>query len=234
VRATDRQRLEHSVDDLQYLASRARSRLFFSVITMLSLVVLFADITLPDAAVLGIYCAEDGKDVGPDEALRPTSTPPLRAPDAGTPPLGDCRSARVARTLITVRDRAPPAEGANGRITIPAPLSDPPRLDAPTRVGSHPSSRSFLSPSRCTTSEARRQDCNDTRGSGLVTGLPGQSHDGMAASLQRSSRQAQAWRLAPLGPVRRLPDLSRRFTHWCRLSLFAWAAPQERRARRVA
>jgi hypothetical protein len=51
---------------------------------MLSLVVLFADLTLPDAAVLGIYSAEDGEDVGPDEALSPTSSPPLRAPDAET------------------------------------------------------------------------------------------------------------------------------------------------------
>jgi hypothetical protein len=144
VRATDRQRLEHSVDGLQYLVRRVRSPLFFSVITMLTLVVLLADVTVPDAAILGIYSTEDRDDVGLDEALLPTSTPPLRAPDAGTPLLGDCWSARVARTLMTARDRAPPAEGATGRITIPAPPSVP--LDSmypPAWVATHPVVASF-------------------------------------------------------------------------------------------
>ena len=149
MRATDRQRLEHSVDDFQYLARRARSRLSFPVITMLTLAVLFADITLPDAAVLGISSVEEGEDVGPEEALPPKSTPPLRAPDAGTPLLGDCWSARVARTLITVRDRAPPAEDAARRITIPAPPLDP--LDStrpPVWVATHPLVASFHQPLR--------------------------------------------------------------------------------------
>jgi hypothetical protein len=125
VRATDRQGLDRSVDGLQYLVRRARSPLFFSLIIMLALVVLLADVTLPDAASLGVYSAEDADDVSLDGALPPTSTPPLREPDAGTPLLRDSWSARVALTLMTVRDRAPPAEGATGRITIPAPPSVP-------------------------------------------------------------------------------------------------------------
>ena len=122
MRATDRQRLEDSADGLHRLVRRARSRLFFSVITLV-LVVVLANATPPDAATFGIYNAEDGDDVCLDEALPPRSTPPLRATDARTPHLGDSWSARVARTLMTVRERAPP--GATGRITIPAPPSVP-------------------------------------------------------------------------------------------------------------
>jgi hypothetical protein len=124
VRTTDRQRIEHSADGLQCLVRRARSRLFFSVITGLVLVVVLANATPLDAATLGIYNAEDGDDVCLDEALSPGSTPPpLRATDARTPHLGDSWSARVARTLMTVRERAPPGKDATGRITIPAPPS---------------------------------------------------------------------------------------------------------------
>ena len=125
MRATDRQRLEHSADGLQRLVRRARSLLFFSVITALVLVVVLAYATPPDAATLGIYNAKDGDDVCLDEALPPRSTPPLRATDARTPHLGDSWSARVARTLMTVRGRAPPGKDATGRITIPAPPSVP-------------------------------------------------------------------------------------------------------------
>jgi len=125
VRATDRQSLEPSVDGLQRLVRRAGGPLVFAVITVLTLVVLIACATLPDAASLGIYNAEDGDDTSLDEALRPTSTPPLRVTDARTPLWEDCWSARVARMLMTVRDRAPPGEGATGRITIPAPPSVP-------------------------------------------------------------------------------------------------------------
>jgi hypothetical protein len=125
VRATDRQSLKPSVDGFQRLVRRARDPLVFAVITVLTLVVLIACATLPDAAILGIYSAEDGDDASLDEALRPTSTPPLRVTDARTPLLEDCWSARVARMLMTVRDRAPAAEGATGRITIPAPPSVP-------------------------------------------------------------------------------------------------------------
>ena len=125
MRATDRQSLEPSVDGLQRLVRRAGGPLVFAVITVLTLVVLIACATLPDAAILGIYSAEDGDDTSLDEALRPTSTPPLRVTDARTPLWEDCGSARVARMLMTVRDRAPPVEGATGRITIPAPPSVP-------------------------------------------------------------------------------------------------------------
>jgi hypothetical protein len=123
VHATDRQSLEPSVDGLQRLVRHARGSLVFAVITVLTLVVLIACATLPDAAILGIYSPEDGDDPSLDEAPRPTSTPPLRVTDARTPLLEECWSARVARMLMTVRDRAPPAEGATGRITIPAPPS---------------------------------------------------------------------------------------------------------------
>ena len=139
VHATDRQRLEHSADALQHLVRRARSLLFFSLITVLILLVLLAYATAPDAAILGINTAEDGDDACFDEVLPPTSTPPLRATDAGTLHLGDCWSARVARTLMSLRDRAPPAECATGHITIVAPPSMP--LDAlypPARVATHP------------------------------------------------------------------------------------------------
>jgi hypothetical protein len=130
VRATDHQRLGRFVDGLQRLVRRARSPLFFSVITVLTLVILLAHATSPDAEMLGIYSAEDGDDASlglllASEALPPTSIPPLRATDAGTPVLGDCWSARVARTLTTIRDRAPPRERATGRNTIPAPPSVP-------------------------------------------------------------------------------------------------------------
>jgi hypothetical protein len=123
VRAPDRERLEHSVDGLQRLVRRARSPLFFSIITVLTLVVLVAH-----AAILGFYSAENGDDAGlglllAGEALPPTGIPPLRTTDAGTPLLGDCWSARVARTLATVRDRAPPRERATGCNTTPAPHS---------------------------------------------------------------------------------------------------------------
>jgi hypothetical protein len=125
VRATDRQRFEHSADDLQRLVRRARSRLLSSVITALILVVVLAYVTPPDATILEIYSAAEGDDASPDEALPPTSIAPLRPTNAGTPLLGDCWSARVARTLMTVRGRAPPGKTATGRITIPAPPSVP-------------------------------------------------------------------------------------------------------------
>jgi hypothetical protein len=125
VRATDRQKLEHSADGLQRLVRRSRSRLLFSVITALILVVVLAYATPPDAAILEIYSAAEGDDASPGEALPPTSIAPLRAMNAGTPVLGDCWSARVARTLMTVRGRAPPGKNATGRITIPAPPSVP-------------------------------------------------------------------------------------------------------------
>jgi len=123
VRATDRQRIEHSADGLQRLVRRARSRLFFSVISALILVVVLAYATPPDATILEIYSAAEGDDASPGEALPPTSIAPLRATNAGTPLLGDCWSARVARTLMTVRGRAPPGKNSTGRITIPAPPS---------------------------------------------------------------------------------------------------------------
>ena len=125
MRVTDRQRLEHSADGLQRLVRRARSRLFFSVITALILVVALAYAIPPDATILEIYSAAEGDDASPDEALPPTSMAPLRATNAGTAVLGDCWSARVARTLMTVRGRAPPGKNATGRITIPAPPSVP-------------------------------------------------------------------------------------------------------------
>lgn len=125
MRATDRQRLEHSADGLQRLVRRARSRLFFSVITALILVVVPAYATPPDATILEIYSAAEGDDGSPGEALPPTGIAPLRATNAGTTVLGDCWSARVARTLMTVRGRAPPGRNATGRITIPAPPSVP-------------------------------------------------------------------------------------------------------------
>ena len=125
MRATDRQRIEHSADGLQRLNRLARSGLFFSVLTALLLVVGLAYATPPDATILEIYSAAEGDDASPDEALPPTSIAPLRATNAGTAVLGDCWSGRVARTLMTVRDRAPPGENATGRITIPAPPSVP-------------------------------------------------------------------------------------------------------------
>jgi hypothetical protein len=170
VRATDPQRLEHSVDGLQYLVRRAGSPLFFSVITMLTLVFLLADVTLPDAAILGIYSAEDGDDVSLDEALPPTSTPPLQTPDAGTSLLGDCWSACVARTLMTVRDRAPPAEGATGRITIPAPPSVPLNsMCPPAWVATHPVVASFHQ-APASIQKLRDGLALTQEGSGLVTG----------------------------------------------------------------
>jgi len=125
VRATDHQRFEHSADDVQRLVRCARSRLFLSVVTALILVVLLAYATPPDATVFEIYIAAEGDDASPGEALPPTSVAPLRVRNAGTPLLGDCWSARVARTLMTVRGRAPPGKNATGRITIPAPPSVP-------------------------------------------------------------------------------------------------------------
>jgi hypothetical protein len=130
VRATDRQRLEHSVDGLHRLVRRARSPIFFWIVTVLTLVVLVAHTTPPDGAILGIYSAEDGDDANlglllASEALPPTGIPPLRTTDAGTLLLGDCWSARVARTLATVRDRAPPRERATGCNTTPALHSVP-------------------------------------------------------------------------------------------------------------
>ena len=125
MRATDRQRLEHSADGVQRLVRRARSRLFLSVITALILVVVLAYATPPDATIFEIYIAAEGDDASPGEALPPTSVAPLRVRNAGTPLLGDCWSARVARTLMTVRGRAPPGKNATGRITIPAPPSVP-------------------------------------------------------------------------------------------------------------
>lgn len=125
MRATDRERFEHSADGLQRLVRRARSRLLFSVITALILVVGLAYATPPDATILEIYSAAEGDDASPDEALPPTSIAPLRATNAGTAVLGDCCSARVPRTLVTVRGRAPPGKNATGRLTIPAPPSIP-------------------------------------------------------------------------------------------------------------
>ena len=125
MRATDRQRFEHSADGLQRLNRLARSGLFFSVLTALLLVVGLAYATPPDATILEIYSAAEGDDASPDEALPPTSIAPLGPTNAGTPLLGDCLSARVARTLMTVRERAPPGKDATGRITIPAPPSVP-------------------------------------------------------------------------------------------------------------
>jgi hypothetical protein len=125
VRATDRQRFEHSADGLQRLVRGARSRLLFSAITALILVVVLAYATPPDATILEIYSATEGDDASPDEALPPTSIAPLRATNAGTAVLGDCWSARVARTLVTVRGRAPPGKNATGRIMIPAPPAVP-------------------------------------------------------------------------------------------------------------
>ena len=136
MRATDRPSLEPSVDGLQRLVRRARGPLVFAVITVLTLVVLIACATLPDAAILGIYSAEDGDDTSLDEALRPTSTPPLRVTDARTPLWEDCWSARVARMLMTVRDRAPPGRA----------LPDASRF---LRLLRSPSALSFLSSSPC-------------------------------------------------------------------------------------
>jgi hypothetical protein len=121
--ATDRQRLDHSVDDIQPLVRRARSLLFFSVITGFTLLILLVYTTPPDAAILGIYSAEEGDDASPAEALPPTSIAPLRATDAGTPLLGDYWSARVARMLMIVRSRAPP--GKHDYRTHHAPPSVP-------------------------------------------------------------------------------------------------------------
>jgi hypothetical protein len=125
VRATDRLRLEHFADGVERLVRRARSGLFLSVITALILVVVLAYATPPDATIFEIYIAAEGDDASPGEALPPTSVAPLRARNAGALLLGDCWSARVARTLMTVRGRAPPGKNATGRITIPAPPSVP-------------------------------------------------------------------------------------------------------------
>ena len=144
--------------------------MFFSVITMLTLVFLLADVTLPDVAILGIYSAEDGDDVSLDQALPPTRTPPFQAPDAGTSLLGDCWSGRVARTLMTVRDRAPPAEGAAGRITIPAPPSAPfNSMCPPAWVATHPVVASFRQ-APASIQKLRDGLALTQEGSGLVTG----------------------------------------------------------------
>ena len=65
MRATDRQRFEHSADGLQRLVRGARSRLLFSVITAFILVVALAYATPPDATILEIYSAAEGDDASP-------------------------------------------------------------------------------------------------------------------------------------------------------------------------
>ena len=130
MRAPDRERLGYSVDGLQRLVRRERSPLFSSIITVLTLVILVGHTTPPDAAILGIYSAEDGDDANrslllASEALPPTGIAPLRTIDAGTPFLGDGWSAQMVRTLATVRDRAPPREHATECNTTPAPHSIP-------------------------------------------------------------------------------------------------------------
>ena len=110
---------------------------------MLALVVLLADVTLPDAASLGIYSAEDGDDVSLDGPF-PDEYSSIAGAGRRAAALGDSWSARVALTLMTVRDRAPPAEGSDRRITIPAPPSVP--LDSmcpPAWVATDPVVASF-------------------------------------------------------------------------------------------